>query len=401
MNGSTSQAIFEAAQTRWLSVDEIVTVLSGAHDRLCRGMPTAEPILEQEAAPPSSPPTSGTVLLYDRVAVRNYKVDGHEWVRKRSNPTKIREDHVKLRHNGEYRVGGNYVHSDEIDTLHRRVYRLIKAAEEKADESGKELVLVHYLDTDQAAKMPSRIRAIKRGKVSSKPLRRTSGRTKKRMICAVDNEHEQQYNEPMPALPTIAQSTSTSSSTMNESPKRIRTANSYAKVLESMTLHPQQQQLTSTLKAMPMPTYIMAEHLKMPTLYWQLDWSSNGFQPQTQSTASTAATAVPSPESSTSDIDDVDFDDIFDMFSSDAGLCEGLESLIDPAFGAMKQQQQPPQPPMLPSPMFELTVLPGPLYAADQYQQQYHEGKAVTPKEVDPVYMSRAVMANDIPSVGV
>ena len=188
---------------------------------------------------------------------------------------------------------------------------------------------------------------------------------------------------------------------MNESPKRIRTANSYAKVLESMTLHPQQQQLTSTLKAMPMPTYIMAEHLKMPTLYWQLDWSSNGFQPQTQSTASTAATAVPSPESPTSDIDDVDFDDIFDMFSSDAGLCEGLESLIDPAFGAMKQQQQPPQPPMLPPPMFELTVLPGPLYAADQYQQQYHEGKAVTPKEVDPVYMSRAVMANDIPSVGV
>ena len=401
MNGSTSQAIFEAAQTRWLSVDEIVTVLSSAHDRLCRGMPTAEPILEQEAAPPSSPPTSGTVLLYDRVAVRNYKVDGHEWVRKRSNPTKIREDHVKLRHNGEYRVGGNYVHSDEIDTLHRRVYRLIKAAEEKADDSGKELVLVHYLDTDQAAKMPSRIRAIKRGKVSSKPLRRTSGRTKKRMICAVDNEHEQQYNEPMPALPTIAQSTSTSSSTMNEFPKRIRTANSYAKVLESMTPHPQQQQLTSTLKAMPIPTYIMAEHLKMPTLYRQLDWSSNGFQPETQSTASTAATAVPSPESPTSDIDDVDFDDIFDMFSSDAGLCEGLESLIDPAFGAMKQQQQPPQPPMLPPPMFELTVLPGPLYAADQYQQQYHEGKAVTPKEVDPVYMSRAVMANDIPSVGV
>ena len=357
MNGSTSQAILKAAHARWLSVDEIVTVLSSAHDSICRGMPTADPILEQETAPPSSPPTSGTVLLYDRVAVRNYKVDGHEWVRKRSNPTKIREDHVKLRHNGEYRIGGTYVHSDEIDTLHRRVYRLIKTVEEKAESGKKELVLVHYLDTDQAAKMPSRPRAIKRGKVSSKPLRRTSGRTKKRMICAVDNEYEQQYNEPMPALPTVAQSTSTSSSTMNVFPKRIRTANSYAKVLESI-----------------------------------------GFQPQTQSTAFTATTTTPSSESSASDIDDVDFDDIFDMFSSDAGLCEGLESLIDPAFGAVKQQQQPP--PMLPPAMFEPTVLPRPLYA-DQYQQQYHEGKAVTPKEVDPVYISRAVMANDIPSVGV
>ena len=360
MNGSTSQAILKAAHARWLSVDEIVTVLSSAHDSICRGMPTADPILKQEAAPPSSPPTSGTVLLYDRGAVRNYKVDGHEWVRKRSNPTKIREDHVKLRHNGEYRIGGTYVHSDEIDTLHRRVYRLIKTVEEKAESGKKELVLVHYLDTDQAAKMPSRPRAIKRGKVSSKPLRRTSGRTKKRMICAVDDEHERQYNEPMPALPTIAQSTSTSSSTMNVFPKRIRTANSYAKVLESMTPHLQRQQLT----------------------------------------ASTAATATPSSESSASDIDDVNFDDIFDMFSSDAGLCEGLESLIDPAFGAVKQQQQQQQQPMLPPAMFEPTVLPRPLYA-DQYQQQYHEGKAVTPKEVDPVYMSRAVMANGIPSVGV
>ena len=110
--------------------------------------------MPSQIAPPSKPPPSGTVLLYNRFAVRNYKKDGHDWIRKRSNPAKIREDHVKLRYNGVYRVGGNYVHSDEIDTLHRRVYRLIKTAEEKAaSDTKEEFVLVHYLDTDEAAKM--------------------------------------------------------------------------------------------------------------------------------------------------------------------------------------------------------------------------------------------------------
>jgi len=387
---STSQFIFEAAHARWLNVDEIITVLSSAHDDLCRGMPTAEPILEQEVAPPSSPPTSGAVLLYDRVAVRNYKVDGHDWIRKRSNPAKIREDHVKLRYNGIHRISGTYVHSDEIDTLHRRVYRLIKTAEEKAESGKRELVLVHYLDTEQAARMPAHLRVVKRGKtlsISSSSSKRTSGTTKKRtarMIIA--DEHKQQYNEPMPALPTIAPSTSTFCA-MNVFPKRIRTANSYAKVKESMVPHAQQQQL-ATLKPLP-----------MPTLYQQLDWSSNGVEPQTQPAAPNrpaTGVAVPSVESSASHLDDVNFDDIFDMFSNDAALCEGLESLIDPAFRTM--QMQPPQvpmqqQPMLPPPTFKLPILHRPPRPA--------QGGSVTPEEEAPAYMSRVVTADDIPTVGV
>ena len=401
------QSIVEAAHARWLNVDEIICVLTNAHESLCLG--AAEPILLPEEAPPASPPPSGTVLLYDRVAVRNYKVDGHEWVRKRSNQTKIREDHVKLRHHGEYRIGGTYVHSAEVDTLHRRVYRLIKTNKEKAEAGRKELVLVHYLDTDQAAKMPSRPGAKKRGSKSapssssSSSSRRTSGRTKKRSARLISAEEDQQYmyNEPMPALPpTIAQpqavSTSNAAVAMNE-PKRIRTANSYAKVLE------QQQQ--SPIKPMAVPSYnynAMAEPIRqMPTLYQQLDWNSYGSTsipaPTSSATSSNPTTTTTTTESSdASDLDDVNFDDIFDMFSSDAALCEGLESLIDPAMATMQVQQQAMQPqiqqPMaLPPPTFEMPIL---------HRPSQHPKGIVTPEE-EPVYMSRVVTADDIPSVGV
>ena len=385
-----SQSIFETAHARWLNVDEIVAVLTNAHESLCRG--TTQPILVPEEAPPSSPPTSGTVLLYDRIAVRNYKVDGHDWIRKRSNQTKIREDHVKLRHHGEYRVGGTYVHSADVDTLHRRVYRLIKTAEEKAEAGRQELVLVHYLDTDLAAVVPSsRPGAKKRGiksapSSSSSSSRRTSGRTKKRSARMINADDDQQYNEPMPALPA--------SFAMNE-PKRIRTANSYAKVLE-------QQQYSPVKPIMTMPSYnnyydamAVKPTKPMPTLYQQLDWSSNGAPPATTagtvpSSTTSSTPAATDSSSSVSDLDDVNFDDIFDMFSSDAALCEGLESLIDPAMATMQAQQT--QVRQLPPSTFEMPILHRP--------SQQPKG-IVTPEE-EPAYMSRVVTADDlIPSVGV
>ena len=159
---SNADGIFEAARTRWLTVEEIMSLLSNAYEseehESIHGIPSVNSILRPSNAPPRTPPASGTVFLYDRVAVRNYKADGHAWIRKRSNPTKIREDHVKLRYKGSYRVGGNYVHSADVDTFHRRVYRLLETDEEKTRRSRsasgqKALVLVHYLDTNEAAKL--------------------------------------------------------------------------------------------------------------------------------------------------------------------------------------------------------------------------------------------------------
>merc|ERR1712008_648020 len=109
--------------------------------------------------PPSDPPASGTLLLFDRNI--SYKKDGHNYVKKR-NTQKVREDHVKLMVNGKRLVAGSYVHSTACDTFHRRAYRLLdpntgvtktpvqKKSEADSDGEGnmiQSLVLLHYLDT--------------------------------------------------------------------------------------------------------------------------------------------------------------------------------------------------------------------------------------------------------------
>lgn len=62
-------------------------------------------ILNLSTSPPSSPPPSGTLLLYNRSVTRNYKIDGWKWIKKR-NSHKVREDHVKLRVGGKFKVSG-------------------------------------------------------------------------------------------------------------------------------------------------------------------------------------------------------------------------------------------------------------------------------------------------------
>ena len=67
-------------------------------------------ILSLSTSPPTSPPPSGTLLLYNRSVTRNYKDDGYKWIKKR-NSHKVREDHVKLRVSGKFRVSGRCLFS--------------------------------------------------------------------------------------------------------------------------------------------------------------------------------------------------------------------------------------------------------------------------------------------------
>lgn len=108
--------------------------------------------------PPTSPPNSGALFLYDRNKTRSYKVDGYEWVKK-PGKNKVREDHVKLRgDHGEYRVAGNYSLCVTVPGLRRFVYKLLDASTgrtkdpylfSKENRQGKQIqssfVLVHYL----------------------------------------------------------------------------------------------------------------------------------------------------------------------------------------------------------------------------------------------------------------
>lgn len=204
-NDESELSIYDVAQVRWLNAEEIISLLSGIDNER----------IELATGPPLSPPKSGTMLIYDRLSVRDYKADGHEWIRKKSNPKKIREDHVKLRCKGQDRIRGNYVHSAEIKTLHRRAYTLIETDEEKEayNESPhryQQLVLVHYLDTEEATKISTKAPA---------NMNASRGQNRSRSTGFNNDELVHSYNP----IPIASGSTG------------VRTANSYEQMLDQMS----------------------------------------------------------------------------------------------------------------------------------------------------------------------
>ena len=64
--------VYEVAQQRWLTKEEIISVLT-CHD--LHGFPLT-------GINPVSPPPSGTLLLYDKAANKFWRNDGHAWKRK-------------------------------------------------------------------------------------------------------------------------------------------------------------------------------------------------------------------------------------------------------------------------------------------------------------------------------
>jgi len=176
---NAGHSIFATAMGRWLSVSEIEELLR----------PESTP-LSISTKPPTTPPPSGTLLLFDRNATRNYKDDGHDWIKKKGG-ARIREDHVKLRVAGRYRIAGSYVHHATVSTMKRRSYHLVDPNTGKAPNRAgisallanlcasanaggsaeligslgnaiadqRCLVLVHYLDTDLAAKHSAELTA--------------------------------------------------------------------------------------------------------------------------------------------------------------------------------------------------------------------------------------------------
>ncbi|EDQ90153.1 uncharacterized protein MONBRDRAFT_16491, partial [Monosiga brevicollis MX1] len=75
----------------------------------------------------------------------NFRQDGHEWLR-RSGSTAVREDHYKLRIDGQEQLYGCYSHSAVQPGFRRRCYWLLKHPR---------IVLVHYLQT---GKTPDTVR---------------------------------------------------------------------------------------------------------------------------------------------------------------------------------------------------------------------------------------------------
>ncbi|VVA90736.1 unnamed protein product [Arabis nemorensis] len=128
------QSVLEEAYSRWLRPNEI-------HALLCNHKYFTINVK------PVTLPKSGTIVLFDRKMLRNFRKDGHNWKKKKDGKT-IKEAHEHLKVGNEERIHVYYAHGDDNPTFVRRCYWLL-------DKSQEHIVLVHYRETHEVQAAPA------------------------------------------------------------------------------------------------------------------------------------------------------------------------------------------------------------------------------------------------------
>uniref|UniRef100_A0A1J3IVH4 Calmodulin-binding transcription activator 5 n=1 Tax=Noccaea caerulescens TaxID=107243 RepID=A0A1J3IVH4_NOCCA len=128
------QTMLEEAYSRWLRPNEI-------HALLCNHRYFTINVK------PVNLPKSGTIVLFDRKMLRNFRKDGHNWKKKKDGKT-IKEAHEHLKVGNEERIHVYYAHGDDNPTFVRRCYWLL-------DKSQEHIVLVHYRQTHEVQAAPA------------------------------------------------------------------------------------------------------------------------------------------------------------------------------------------------------------------------------------------------------
>lgn len=132
--GIDFEKMWEEAKSRWLRPTEIYDILT-YHNNF--------PISKE----PLNLPPSGTLILFDRKMLRNFRRDGHPWRKKKDNKT-VKEAHEHLKVGSEEKIHVYYAHGDGESNLQRRVYWLL-------DKTLEHIVLVHYLEVKEGVKANS------------------------------------------------------------------------------------------------------------------------------------------------------------------------------------------------------------------------------------------------------
>ncbi|KAK7264692.1 hypothetical protein RJT34_32302 [Clitoria ternatea] len=126
-------SIMEEAKTRWLRPNEI-------HALLCNHKNFTINVK------PVNLPKSGTIVLFDRKMLRNFRKDGHNWKKKKDGKT-VKEAHEHLKVGNEERIHVYYAHGQDNSNFVRRCYWLL-------DKSLEHIVLVHYRETQEVQSSP-------------------------------------------------------------------------------------------------------------------------------------------------------------------------------------------------------------------------------------------------------
>eukprot|EP00192_Tetraselmis_astigmatica_P008464 CAMPEP_0117674478 /NCGR_PEP_ID=MMETSP0804-20121206/15062_1 /TAXON_ID=1074897 /ORGANISM="Tetraselmis astigmatica, Strain CCMP880" /LENGTH=627 /DNA_ID=CAMNT_0005483355 /DNA_START=254 /DNA_END=2137 /DNA_ORIENTATION=- len=129
------QTLIRKSQTEWLKCNEVVELLSSARKE---GFPISQG--------PAVQPEGGSLFLYDRVSVKYFRNDGHDW-KKKGDGKAVRETHEKLKLDQVVMLNCYYAHAISPENLQRRCYWLL--------DSSESLVLVHYLSVGQDSSRPN------------------------------------------------------------------------------------------------------------------------------------------------------------------------------------------------------------------------------------------------------
>lgn len=126
--------VLEEAKARWLRPNEIHAILCNYYHFKVQ-------------VKPLNLPTSGTLVLFDRKKLRNFRKDGHSWKKKKDGKT-VKEAHEHLKVGNEERIHVYYAHGEDNPTFVRRCYWLL-------DKSLEHIVLVHYRETKELQGSPA------------------------------------------------------------------------------------------------------------------------------------------------------------------------------------------------------------------------------------------------------
>ncbi|XP_010671665.2 calmodulin-binding transcription activator 6 isoform X1 [Beta vulgaris subsp. vulgaris] len=96
---------------------------------------------------PVSLPKGGTIVLFDRKKLRNFRKDGHNWKKKKDGKT-VKEAHEHLKVGTEERIHVYYAHGEDNPKFVRRCYWLL-------DKTLEHIVLVHYRETQELQVSPT------------------------------------------------------------------------------------------------------------------------------------------------------------------------------------------------------------------------------------------------------
>ncbi|XP_019174566.1 PREDICTED: calmodulin-binding transcription activator 5 isoform X2 [Ipomoea nil] len=128
------KTVMDEAKTRWLRPNEI-------HAFLCNYKYFTVHVR------PVNLPKGGTVILFDRKKLRNFRKDGHNWKKKKDGKT-VKEAHEHLKVGNEERIHVYYAHGEDNPTFVRRCYWLL-------DKTLEHIVLVHYRETQEVQSSPA------------------------------------------------------------------------------------------------------------------------------------------------------------------------------------------------------------------------------------------------------